>query len=125
MQGVLCGFDVGFGGRDLAVTDLCYLAVISFAFRHFGLVFECFYTCFLVLDRSHVAFFFVPASVEFVTLCFQFFELFLNLAQLGGFFIAANGLALDLQLFDLAVEGIDLFRFGVHFQTQFGSGFID
>ena len=125
MQGVLRSFDVRFRCRDLAVTDLRYLAVIAFAFGYLGLMFEGLDTCFLVLDSSYITFLLVPTRVELIGFGFEVFELFLDLAKLGFVLLAFDGLALDLQLFDLTVERVYLFRLGVHFQTQFGCGFID
>ena len=57
---------------------------------------ERFDTRFLVLDRCHVAFLFVPAGIQLFTLRFEFFELLLNNFQFRIVLIAFDGLAFDL-----------------------------
>ena len=72
MQRLLCVLDVRFRRRDLAIPYLCYLTVVAFAFRYFGLMLERLDTRFLILDRRYVAFLFVPPCIQLITLFLEF-----------------------------------------------------
>ena len=125
MQSILCSFDIGFSLLYLAVTYLCHFTVIAFTLCHFGIMLHLFDIGFLVLNGSDITFFFLPAFLEFGRLLFELLELGFDTFELVIIVLTFNSLTLDLQLLDLTVEVIQLFRFGIYFQTQFGSRFID
>ena len=70
VQGLLRILDIRLGCRDLAVSYLRNLAVVTFALGYFRLPFQALNTCFLVLDRCHVAFLLVPTRIELFALSF-------------------------------------------------------
>ncbi len=124
VQGFLCGADVRLGLLDLAVTYFGDLAVVAFAFGHFGLVLHLLDGRFLVLDRGDVTFLLVPAGIELIGLLLKFGQLGLDLAELDFVVLALDRLALYLQLLDLTVDGIELLGLAVHLQTEFGCRFV-
>ena len=125
MEGILRILDVSFGGRNLTVANLRHFAVVAFALCHFGLMFQLLDTRFLILDSSHIAFLLIPPRVEFFGLLLEVRQLLFDGFQLGIILIAFDSLALNLQLLDLTIQRIDLFRFGIDLQTQLGGCFID
>ena len=67
----------------------------------------------------------VPALREGVPLGLRLLELLLDLLALEAHALALDGLLLDLELADLAVQDVDGLRDGVHLQTQLGGGLVD
>ena len=72
VERILRSLDIRFCRRDLAVANLRYLTVVTFAFGHFGLMLQTLNARFLVLDSGYVAFLLVPPRIELITLFLEF-----------------------------------------------------
>ena len=118
-------FDLLFSLLDAAVTQFGHLTIVACTLGLLGLEFVAFDIFHLGLNLLNDALFVLPAGLHLVTLLTQRAELLVNLGNLVLVVLAFDGLALNFQLADTALDFIQLLGHRINLQTQLGSGLVD
>ena len=122
---VLKSRDLLLGLLNLAVTNLGHTAVIALPFSLLSLDLQVFDPVLVLLDLlQHVPFAF-PLGTKLGAFGPQLLDLMGQLLDTLLVVLAADRLALDLELTYPAIQHIDLLRHGVHLQAEFRSRLVD
>ena len=109
---------------ELAVADFGHPSVVAFALGAFGLELQLLHLLLVLLDFVHQGAFGFPLGLVAAFLFLQFGNLFAQQFQLGLVVLALDGLALDFQLFQPALDFVQLLGHGVALHPQFGGGLV-
>ncbi len=116
---VLCGCcEFLFKGGQLAVADFGHLSVFAGAFSLFGFKAQLFHALFGALQAFYSLFFRIPLGRKLGPLLRQLRQLLFQHREALLVFFALDGLLLNLELGNLAVQIIQFLRLGIDLQTQ-------
>ena len=102
---------------NLAVTNLCYTAVIALAFSLLCFDFQLLYRVFVLLNLPQNISFALPLCPLLGNLRFEIFNLVVEQCDALLVVLSANGLTLNFELAHPALQCIYLLGYGVHLQA--------